>query len=478
MKFSTLISFVLLLGVMGCKRTLEKLPNQAPDTVITPESINLSGDDRLNSVVFLSWYGTDPDGYVTGYEISLDNQNWLLTTSNDSIFSFTLEPGSDTTDIEFYVRSIDNEGLIDASPAFLKVPLKNSAPVATFTEKSFPPDSVNIVTTFVWEASDVDGDETIIQAFIKANEGDWLEIDVNQKQISLVPTNSTTTGTTNALVYYGTSGNAIAENLTGLRLGDTNIFYVKVVDFANAESVADTSESVFIKPKTADVLYVSGLPDGPSNIYHGAITSSATGYDFANYYASGGEFQPRFWSPTFDLLLTHYSTLIFTSDESSFTNAVNGRKDVLLEFAAPSIQIFTNNGGKSLVVTSFAKGQDITGITSTLPIDSLSSSVGQARLFPDSAIVSSIGAGYPDLKPTNIISGLSPFYMSTNAEEVYNAQLTAQSGWTGPTTVGARRKVNGNIYQYFFSVQLYKLDQQISNLHQLFDQILNNDFNW
>jgi len=57
--------------------------------------------------------------------------------------------------------------------------------------------------------------------------------------------------------------------------------------------------------------------------------------------------------------------------------------------------------------------------------------------------------------------------------------LVKQGGWVGPSTVGARRKDgNNNIYQYFFSVQLYKMDQQISDLEILFDQILNNDFNW
>lgn len=476
--YKIILFLVATLSVVACKRKFDKLPNTEPETIISPESINLTGDNRLNSVVFLSWYGTDIDGYIAKYEISLDKITWVSTTQNDSTFSFTLNPGSDTTDINFYVRAIDNEGLIDPTPAYLKVPLKNTPPVVFFSENGFPQDTTNIVTTFTWDASDVDGNETITKAYLKANQGDWLEIDVNEKMISLVPTNVSQTGTINANVFYGTNELPLSSPLTGLVLGDTNQFYLKVVDFANAESAPDTSNTLFIKPKTSDVLYISGLANQPTDVYKAAMTGVPS-YDFLDYYAENGKYQPGFWAPTFDLLVENYDKLVMTTDESIFTNSVTGRKDVLLEFAAPSIQVFSNNGGKSLVATSFTKGQDITGVSSVFPIDSLSSANGQARLYPDSAMVSSLGANYPDLSPTFIISGLSPFYMSLGAEESYTAELFEQGGWTGPSTVGARRRDgNNNYYQYFFSVQLYKLDQSPADLQNLFDQILNNDFNW
>lgn len=476
--FTFLFLFFFAVSFTGCKRKLDKLPNQNPETIITPESINLTGDDRLNSVVFLSWFGTDADGYISGYEISLDNQNWEYTTKNDSIFSFTLSSGSDTTDIHFYVRAIDNEGLTDPTPAHLKVPLKNTPPVAFFVEKGFTPDSVNLVTTFRWGATDVDGDETIVKAFLKANQGDWLEIDVNENLISLVP-KTTSTGITDADLYYGSKEIPLSSPLTGLNVGDTNVFYLKVIDFANAESDPDTSETVFIKPKTSDILFVTGLPQGPTDIYKTTLTNTNTSFDFADYFSNGGELQPGFWSPTFDLILEHYSTVVLVSDESSFTNSITGRKAVLLDFMAPSLQLFSNNNGKTMVVTSFTKGQDISGITGTFPIDSLSASNGQARLYPDSTISSTLGTGFPDLGANIVLSGLSPFYMSIGAEETYLGHITPVQGWTGPSTVGARRKNgNNNYYQYFFSVQLHRMDQNIIDLETLFDQILNNDFNW
>ncbi|MFT4754460.1 MAG: hypothetical protein ACI9GM_000764 [Salibacteraceae bacterium] len=477
--YKIIVVFVATLLIIGCKRKFDKIPNTEPETLISPESINLTGDNRLNSVVFLSWFGTDLDGYVASYEISLDNQNWVSTTANDSTFSFTLNPGSDTTDINFYVRSIDNEGFIDPSPAYLKVPLKNTPPVVFFNVNGFPQDTTNIVTTFTWDATDVDGNETITKAYLKANQGDWLEIDINEEMISLVPQDVTQTGSVSANVFYGTNQLPLSTPLNGLVVGDTNHFFLKVIDFANAESVPDTSEVVFIKPKTSDILYISALPKTPTDVYKGAISPIAANYEFIDYSIDNGINQPGFWSPTFDLLLANYDQVIMTSDESIFTNSATGRKDVFLAFAAPSVQVFSNNGGKSLVATSFNKGQDISGITGVFPIDSLSSANGQARLYPDSAIVSMQGVNYPDLSPSFIISGLSPFYISIGAEESYAAEIFKQGGWEGPATVGARRKNgNNNYYQYFFSVQLYKLDQSTTDLQNLFDQILNNDFNW
>jgi hypothetical protein len=479
LQYKYIFLFAIIATSFGCKRTLEKNENLEPNTVISPESINLTGDNRLNSVVFLSWFGSDKDGYVNGYEVSLDNQNWVYTTQNDSLFSFTLSAGSDTTDIDFYVRSIDNDGLKDPSPAYLKVPLKNTPPVASFVEQGFPEDTVNIVTTFRWGATDVDGNETIIKAYLKANQGDWLEIDVNEKMLSIVPVTDNQTGLMEAHVYYGNNTLPLSENLKGLVIGDTNHFYVKVIDFANAESPEDTSNVVFIKPKTSNRLYITGLPDGPTNIYKSLLNVNNIDNDAIDYFAEGGKYQPGFWTPTFDLLLEHYDEVVLTSDATNFTNSVTGRKAVLLDFMAPSLQIFSNNGGKTLVVTSFTKGQDISGIIGTFPIDSLSSSNGQARLYPDSTISSTLGAGFQNMGANVVLSGQSPFYMSIGAEEAYMGHFTPVQNWSGPSTVGARRKDgNDNYYQYFFSVQLHLMDKSITELETLFDQILNNDFNW
>ena len=103
---------VLLFFIASCKEG-EPLPNSAPETQMSIESINLSGDNRLNSTVNLTWFGTDIDGYVQYYEIRVGDKDWVKTQTQDSIFLFDIEPNQDSTDIDFYVRAVDNEGVED-----------------------------------------------------------------------------------------------------------------------------------------------------------------------------------------------------------------------------------------------------------------------------------------------------------------------------------------------------------------------------
>ena len=125
---SLLLAFIAM-GWMGCDRG-EAIDNIAPETHLAVKSIERFGADRLNSKVSMSWYGTDVDGYVTGYELSLDGTTWKHSTKQDSVFLFSIPAGSDTADITLYVRAIDNQGQRDESPASLVFPLKNAPPVA------------------------------------------------------------------------------------------------------------------------------------------------------------------------------------------------------------------------------------------------------------------------------------------------------------------------------------------------------------
>ncbi|MDP4664281.1 MAG: hypothetical protein NWS74_11475, partial [Salibacteraceae bacterium] len=79
----------------SCKKG-EAIENQAPETYTAISAINLSGENRLNSLVTLQWWGTDPDGVVSGYEFSFDQQTWFYTENQDSTFLFSINAGSDT----------------------------------------------------------------------------------------------------------------------------------------------------------------------------------------------------------------------------------------------------------------------------------------------------------------------------------------------------------------------------------------------
>ena len=75
LRVASLLLALLAMGGMGCDRG-EAIDNVAPETHLAVKSIERYGADRLNSKVNMSWYGTDVDGYVTGYELSLDGTTW------------------------------------------------------------------------------------------------------------------------------------------------------------------------------------------------------------------------------------------------------------------------------------------------------------------------------------------------------------------------------------------------------------------
>ena len=152
-------------------------PKSPPDTSIFINSIELSGENRLTSVVDLFWIGTDKDGFVKEYEISFDQIEWSLVTRTDSTFKFTISEGSDTANIDFYVRSIDNDGLIDPTPAYLEIPIRNTAPTIQFDEDFQPVDTTSVVFSLIWNVLDLDGENTIDSTFIRINDGDWFAID-------------------------------------------------------------------------------------------------------------------------------------------------------------------------------------------------------------------------------------------------------------------------------------------------------------
>ncbi len=89
---------LIALSFTACE-TGSPLDNLPPDTKIFVDKIELSGPNRLNSVVRLRWSGEDQDGYVKGYELSFDEQNWDFVQETDSTFKFDIPVGSETTDI-------------------------------------------------------------------------------------------------------------------------------------------------------------------------------------------------------------------------------------------------------------------------------------------------------------------------------------------------------------------------------------------
>ena len=480
--------FPILIGffLFSCREEEELKGNQAPNTTFSIEEINLSGDDRLNSIVRLSWYGKDPDGYVTAYELSEDGQNWNYTQAQDSTFQFSFSGNTDTADIELYVRAIDNEGLRDPSPDYLKIPIKNTPPVVNFDEDLSIPDTTILVATTEWKATDLDGQETITEVLISLNGRDWQNINRTKNIISIAPVDPKANDTSQAVVYYDTEESPSSVILDGLVLNDTNKLFIKVIDQAGTESAVDTSNTFFLKGKRNDVLIAGGVEASsvnPSIFYQNIFNQINVDYDIIDFLAYNGLYRPKIWNITFKLQLSYYDKLFFFSNESIYRNPYTNLSAMLLESAAPSLQSYANSGGKYMISTTFLYNSNIEAFVGVLPVQSKSSTPPfNTALSRDSALVSPLNTSssiWPNLQASNLIIPMNVYNIDpVDTEVLYKAQLTSFSGnWNDTKIIASGRRLNGRLNQVFFNIQLWQMNKDQSKLEDLFDQIFNVEFN-
>lgn len=477
-----LISISLFL--FACKKG-EKLDNFAPETRISLTSIELTGGNRLNSVFTLHWSGEDRDGYVAKYEFSFDGINWTETKNQDSTFRFSISGGSDTMDIHFWVRAIDNDNAKDASPATLTIPIKNTAPTVLLDATKLIPDTVSSVFSVLWKASDLDGDETIDSVYIKLNNGNWYSLPKNTTFVTIVPQNPKNSGTQNAKVYRGSNAILQTSLLNSLNVDGDNRLYIKVKDNAGTLSIVDSSSLFFVRKQTGNTLViddvVSTVSPTPESVYFPILDNLGVSYDMISLAAH----EPSFWEPTLELLLSLYEKVFWYSDGTEYAKY----GDLMyLEVGAQSLQSYLNKGGKALIVTKLpisfndkTKKAYNSALYNFSPVDSFSTSAGQARIPVDSTAypTNSFASTYPILKPAAFMTGVDPFYAKNNNQNMYFAHIQRTGGWAGPSSImGNTTFTNGKINQVFVSVELHKLNGDVSALETFFAKVLKEEFVW
>ncbi|MEM6342722.1 MAG: hypothetical protein AAF927_02540 [Bacteroidota bacterium] len=477
---TTLVWLVLFALFFTACDTGSPLDNLPPDTKIFVDQIDLSGPNRLNSVVRLRWSGEDQDGYVKGYELSFDEQNWDFVQETDSTFRFDIPVGSDTTDISFYVRAIDDDDTADPSPAFLSVPIRNTPPTVKFDSLTSIPDTVLSVWSILWRAEDLDGNETLDSLFIRLNDGAWYPIDRFTTFASFIPESPMQAGSQNAQLYLDAEADLQDNPLQDLRVDGDNQLFIQARDIAGSLSPIDSSEVFFVKRQTADLLVVdahgSALADG---IYRSSLLNLSLAYD---YYPITTQLPP-FWDPTIGFLLGLYDKVFWYSDGEQLSGL--GER-IAMEVGSTQIQEYLNQGGKILFTAKFpnpfpnADAPNQSTIFGFSPMDSLSTSSGQARLPKDSLAVpqGDFANRFPVLESSTFITGADPFYSKDPINDIYVGQIAKVNNWVGPSTIAARTVFsNGKTNQVFFSIELHKLNQN-GRVTDCIDVILNQEFDW
>lgn len=464
---------IVFLFFQACKKS-ELLPNEAPETKLFLDSIALTGQNRLNSIVHMHWSGEDKDGVVIGFEYSLDGNQWFFTTKSDSVFQFNLTSASDTSDIQFYIRAIDDKQTKDPSPASLNVPIRNTAPIALFDTTSFPVDSVLSVLTFQFTSSDFDGNETIDSLFLRANSGNWVSIPVSSTMISLVPSQPGTAGSNVAKMYREFNTTALSTEIPDLKVDDWNTIYIKAKDIGGLESFADTSKAIFIKKQNSSVLVIDGSPILPraADVYLPAIQTAFGSLDYLDFNRTS--VVPKYLNPSLALILSLHQQVIWFGTPSVTQLDIVEKSETV-------IQNYLNKSGKLFFAMQIPKNISTTSVIYRFsPIDSLTKDkdafmLSTGYLRPDPALV-----GYPDLKATGpgIISAINPFYPKASATIFYRADLTKSgSAWTDSTVVMAGLQANnGKINQIFSVIPLEKVNGNM-NLSQFFTRV-KTEFDW
>lgn len=169
-----------------------------PDTNIVADSVGvdtvITGLDTTRSKQVLHWWGDDSDGQVIGYYIQWDYQNEpVFTTAEYDTFYVPIQTKFD--EFSFKVWAVDDQELMDPTPAEQTFPVYNSKPEIEFRLRSNPPapaGNPDVIAhtfptrTFMWDVIDPDGVETVVSIkYALDDTSTWLDLPGNERSITL-----------------------------------------------------------------------------------------------------------------------------------------------------------------------------------------------------------------------------------------------------------------------------------------------------
>lgn len=484
---------MLLFTVCETAPTGDFLENNPPNTFLTVEQINREGDFRLSSQINISWWGTDSDGYIVGYEYAINDTSegaWTFTTRTDSTFILPIEEGQSEDNVLFKIRAIDNDGARDENGAKLVYPIVNSEPEVTLSTTELPADTMFSIASFGWTINDPDGLGNISRTEVAINDtsSGWYSIPIpdqeNRLFISLQFDNSME-GPTTADVFQGRSFSTLPGlTIPGIEVGSTNTFYVRTVDNAGATSVID-STSWFIKPKKSNVLFLNDFNGSSSTevaTFHKNLLAQ-NGIIPDEWIINDGEIAqgqvplseafPAVIDPTLKKTLAQWDHIYWVSND--INRNITYALDITSEF-------FDNNGTMFVNIPMKGISQN-DEIFNFLPVDSIGVLSGIQTNFlvnSNTPVVPAAGSGLNDLSISKRIVGNFPLKPSAGSTLLYTTDfkattlIGANQDYVGSEAIAIENAEGNTIY---VSVDLRDMDGK-NNVGVLIEDLLINRLNF
>ncbi len=464
MKLLKRLSFFALVSVFlwGCSQNDKgglnaNLPPETDVFISTRDTLN-----QTASIQKISWDGRDPDGVVIGFYYTWKENpapaDWEFTKDRTKTFPLEIL-GNDTTYI-FQIKAVDDDGAEDPSPAVQRFPIKNTAPTINWTAVSRIPDTTFTVATFIWTASDIDGDNTIdrFEYTLDGDSANWKTLPGYQRSLTL-------------------------NEQDGLTPGDHS-FSIRAIDIAGAKS------PTIRMPQNPDNLWHVKAPKGRYLLIDDfQVESSVSGSPDAYYkkmmnnvvVPKGENFS--YWNieDLFPASTVQFKETISLFDRVIWYTDISQEADEHFIAAQVAIPAFLNNGGKIIYTTMFTESFGTQG--DPLAFSPVKSLEGDYRCFPGNQFLPQADfntifpdlPALPDLKVSKFFAGVKSLVPKAGAVPLYRFD-DPSSPPVDPLFVILGRNDNTGQYDFVFSATpLHQLNGN-NNLDDFFDIILNDVF--
>jgi len=369
---SPILTAALLITLAACQlfhpklppSTAENLPPEThisfffdPDTTLGPgdfwvnngDTVWVSDNDSLImgldttvSVQTVHWWGDDPDGDVIGYEYRWAYMdNWVFTQDEKDTFYLPLRTQFDIYSLQ--VRAMDNDSLVDPTPAITSFPVYNSPPSVDWKLNSLPvttqaSDDEHISFThhsFFWDVSDIDGQETITEVYYALDDTtDWILLEGDTRDIMLTDIEP-------------------GYHRIFLKVRDIAGAYSNIISFPDPESDDTYIDKWLVKEPVGDILIVNDYQNDQLDYVHQnfykSIFDDIVGSDNYSVWEIGGNRTNSAntipYSPEdIEMNLSTFSKVFWYTFRGD--NSVNESNLALTRFVADGGTLFMNNAQK------------------------------------------------------------------------------------------------------------------------------------